>query len=233
MYLFYLPEAELGLYKLSEEESFHGTRVLRLKAGEQISLTNGEGCFFKAHVVQPDSKACMVDVFERIEKSDRTKEHLHIAVSPLKNPARLEWFLEKAVEIGIDEITLIVCEHTEKSREKTDRLQRLLISAMKQSLRSKLPKLNGLVKFNDFMKQTSDAAKLIAWCGEGEKTLLKDALKPNENSIILIGPEGDFSETEVKMAFEKGYKAISLGDSRLRTETAALVACHTVCLINQ
>ncbi|MEN8116270.1 MAG: RsmE family RNA methyltransferase, partial [Bacteroidota bacterium] len=156
----------------------------------------------------------------------------HIVIAPTKNIDRFEWFLEKCTEIGIDEITPILSEHSERKVIKPGRLEKIVVSAMKQSVKAYLPKLNELTSFNDLVKTSDAPAKFIAHCNGGEKPHLKNNIEPGKNVLILIGPEGDFSPAEVELAKENGFKEISLGTSRLRTETAGVVACHIVNLIN-
>lgn len=156
----------------------------------------------------------------------------HLVVAPTKSNDRFEWFLEKATEIGVDEITPILCEHSERKIVKPERMEKVLQSAMKQSMQAYLPKLNPMVGYNEFMKQSREGLLFIAHCDEDEKLELKRRVAPDKDVTILIGPEGDFSRTEIESAYEKGYLPVSLGQNRLRTETAAIVACTTVNLIN-
>lgn len=170
----------------------------------------------------------MVTIEETTYQEPLWSGHLHIAMAPTKNMDRNEWFAEKATEIGIDELTFLNCRYSERKVMKNERVEKILISAIKQSLKARIPKLNPMTDFNTFIEQTFDGQKFIAHCYEGEKPLLKEVLKRGESALVLIGPEGDFSEEEVKKAINKGFIPISLGKSRLRTETAALVACHTL-----
>ena len=166
-------------------------------------------------------------------KKQQRKYYLHLAIAPTKNNDRLEWFLEKATEIGIDEITPIICENSERKFIKPERLKKIIISAMKQSLKFHLPRLNDMVTLSEFLKQKQTQGKYIAHCVENEKQLMKDVLHPQESSTILIGPEGDFSFSEIEKSLQKGYTPITLGKARLRTETAALVSVMNVSFINQ
>ena len=176
-------------------------------------------------------KKCRLSILN-VQKEDRRKNYwLHVAIAPTKSISRFEWFLEKATEIGIDEITPLLSEHSERKVVKFERSEKILISAMKQSQKAFLPKLNELTSFNEFIQKNSEKQKFIAHCNDGEKNHLKNAIQKGNNMVILIGPEGDFSLEEVLEAKEKGFEEISLGDERLRTETAGIVACHTVNLI--
>ena len=204
MHVFYTPDIQ-KTNELPEEEAQHCTRVLRLSIGDEITLTDGKGSFYKAEITAATNKRCLVAIKETIFQKPLWPCHLHIAMAPTKNMDRNEWFAEKATEIGFD----------------------------KQSLKARLPKLNEMTDFNKFINQEFKGQKFIAHCYEGEKPLLKDVLKAGEDALVLIGPEGDFSEGEVEKAIERGFTPISLGKSRLRTETAALVACHTLNLLNQ
>lgn len=232
MHVFYTPDI-LRNPELPEEEAQHCTRVLRLGVGDNITLTDGKGNFYKAEITVANSKRCLVAITETIHQNPLWPCHLHIAVAPTKNMDRNEWFAEKATEIGIDELTFLNCRFSERKVIKTERIEKILISAIKQSLKARLPKLNEMMDFTKFIAQDFKGQKFIAHCYEGEKPLLKDVLTPGKDAVVLIGPEGDFSEEEVKAAIERGFTPISLGKSRLRTETAALVACHTMNLMNQ
>ena len=226
MQLFYLenPKDEIIL---SAEESKHATKVLRKKEGDILNFTDGKGAFYKAEIIVADSRKCRLKVVSTEQKEKQHNYHLHIAIAPTKNMDRFEWFLEKATEIGIDEITPIICSHSERKVIKTERCNRILLSAMKQSLKFYLPKLNEAVSFNDFIKQDFNGTKYIAHCEDGEKKDLRIVNK-TEKTIILIGPEGDFSPKEIELAEQNQFKAVSLGTSRLRTETAGIVAAHTI-----
>jgi len=214
-------------------ESRHIIKVLRKKEGSVLNITNGNGLLFKGEIIDANEKHCTVSLIA-VEKQE--KEHpykLHIAIAPTKLNDRFEWFLEKTTEIGIDEITPLLCEHSERKVIKTARLEKVIITAAKQSLHYNFPKLNELTSFKDFINQENKALKLIAHCEEDVKVLLKNAVKPKQNVCILIGPEGDFSTSEIKDALKIGFKPVSLGNSRLRTETAGVVACHSIAFINE
>lgn len=232
MHVFYTPDIDTQL-ELPEEEAAHAVRVLRLQSGDEVTLTDGKGCFYRAEITTATSKRCLVRIIETQPQPPLWTGHLHIAVAPTKNMDRIEWFAEKATEIGLDELTFLNCRFSERKVIKTDRIAKILVSAIKQSLKARLPRLNEMTDFKSFISQPFDGQKFIAHCHEGEKPLLKDLVRKGEDALALIGPEGDFSEEEVSQAIAAGFQPISLGKSRLRTETAALVACHILNLQNQ
>lgn len=232
MHVFYTPDIQVS-NELPEEEAQHCTRVLRLNIGDEITLTDGKGNFYQAEITAATNKRCQVAIKETRYQEPLWPCHLHIAMAPTKNMDRNEWFAEKATEIGLDELTFLNCRFSERKVIKTERISKILVSAIKQSLKTRLPKLNEMTDFHTFIQQDFKGQKFIAHCYEGEKKQLKEALTPGEDALVLIGPEGDFSEEEVQKAIEHGFVPISLGKSRLRTETAALVACHTLNLMNQ
>lgn len=232
MHVFYTPQIQTCA-ELPEEEAAHAVRVLRLQAGDEVMLTDGEGCFYRAEITTATNKRCLVRVLETQPQAPLWSGHLHIAMAPTKNMDRTEWFAEKATEIGFDELTFLNCRFSERRVIKTERIAKILVSAMKQSLKARLPRLNEMTDFDRFMTQPFTGQKFIAHCYEGEKPLLKDVVQHGEDALVLIGPEGDFSPEEVEKALANGFRPISLGRSRLRTETAALVACHILNLLNQ
>lgn len=211
-------------------ESRHIVKVLRKKEGDILKITNGKGFLYDVKILVASDKKCVASVIKSIEKTKPWPYYLHVAIAPTKNNDRTEWFLEKATEIGIDEITPIICSNSERRVIKLERFEKIIQSAMKQSLKFTLPKLNSPIKFNDFIVQDIEGLKCIAHCEAQEKHLFKTVAKNPNKITILVGPEGDFSLAEIKKALENNYKAISLGESRLRTETAALVAVNTVSL---
>lgn len=231
MHVFYTPDIKTT-NELPEEEAQHCTRVLRLNAGDEITLTDGKGCFYKAEISAATNKRCLVNIKETILQEPLWPCHLHIAMAPTKNMDRNEWFAEKATEIGFDELSFLNCRFSERKVIKNERIEKILVSAIKQSLKARLPLLNEMMDFDKFISQDFKGQKFIAHCYEGEKPLLRNILKSGEDALVLIGPEGDFSEEEVSKAIQRGFIPISLGKSRLRTETAALVACHTLNLMN-
>jgi 16S rRNA (uracil1498-N3)-methyltransferase len=236
MQLFYNPnisklEKEVTFDK---EESRHIVKVLRMKDGDTFKITNGKGSFFSAEIINANPKGCLVKILSE-EMQQPFPYQLHLAVAPTKLNDRYEWFLEKATEIGISEITPIICDHSERKIIKTERYEKILQSAMKQSLKAYLPILNEAVSYKDFInsEKNSEGLKCIAHCEETDKKSLKSVLKQNQKITILIGPEGDFSSEEIELAKQAGFIPVTLGESRLRTETAAVVACHSVAFVNE
>ncbi len=232
MQIFYTPDIAVR-QELPEEEAGHCIRVLRLTEGDEVMLTDGRGFFYRAVIRRAHHKHCEVEVLERWEQPKPWQFSLHIAVAPTKNMDRMEWFVEKATEIGIDAVTCLNCRFSERREVKTARLEKIMVSAMKQSQKATLPTLAGMTDFATFVKQPFDGRKFIAHCEEADKKLLKQLYLPRENALVMIGPEGDFSPEEIAMALGEGFEPVSLGESRLRTETAALVACHTIHVLNQ
>ena len=231
MHVFYTPDIQAHA-ELPEEEAAHAVRVLRLQAGDEVMLTDGKGCFYRAEISTATNKRCLVNILETLPQAPLWKGHLHIAMAPTKNMDRIEWFVEKATEIGFDELSFLNCRFSERKVIKTERIEKIVVSAIKQSLKARKPVVNEMVDFGRFMQREFAGQKFIAHCYEGEKPLLKDVLQPGEDAVVLIGPEGDFSREEVEKAEAMGFRSISLGKSRLRTETAALVAVHTMNLFN-
>jgi len=232
MQLFFTPDIKSNVYQLNEQESKHCIRVLRLKNGDGIFLTDGRGNLFETRLIEDGIKKCVVEIIDKKIEFGKRNYKVHLAVAPTKNINRYEWFLEKAVEIGVDEISPLICEHSERRIVKTERLEKIIVSALKQSLKAYLPKINEAKPFNEFIKVNRDCEKYITFC-EGNPKLLKDVYNKGKDVLIMIGPEGDFSKAEVEMAESKGFIPVSLGKSRLRTETAAIVSCHTIELLNQ
>jgi 16S rRNA (uracil1498-N3)-methyltransferase len=234
MQLFYNPiiNSSDSSFVFDKEESKHIIKVLRKKESDILFLTNGLGFLFKTEIALASDSKCTVTILS-FEKQEPPKYHLHLAVAPTKMNERYEWFLEKATEIGIQEITPIICDHSERKIIKTDRFQKIIESAMKQSLHCYIPKFNEPILFKDFLKTNRKEQKFIAHCEKTSKQSLKSELKLNQDVTILIGPEGDFSEKEIQLALSTNFIPISLGKTRLRTETAAIVACHSVVLINE
>jgi len=222
----------LTSFVFDKEESKHIIKVLRKKESDILLVTNGLGFIFTTEISIASDTKCTVKIIS-FDKQVPSKFHLHLAVAPTKMNERYEWFLEKATEIGIHEITPIICEHSERKVIKTDRFQKIIESAMKQSLHYYLPKLNEPIAMKDFLKIKKSGQLFIAHCEEINKKSLKSELKPNENVTLLIGPEGDFSIKEIELAIENSFIPVSLGNTRLRTETAAVVACHSVVFKNE
>lgn len=234
MQLFYNPNIDETTenFSFDKEESKHIIKVLRKKDTDVLFVTNGVGLLFKTEITLASDNKCTVKILS-IEKAEPSKFHLHLAVAPTKMNDRFEWFLEKATEIGIHEITPIICDRSERKVVNIERFEKIILTAMKQSNVLFLPKLNNARTFKEFLKRKNEGLQLIAHCEETNKKSLKSVLKPNENVTILIGPEGDFSEKEIALALENKYIPVSLGNTRLRTETAAIVACHSVVFVNE
>ncbi|WP_420552775.1 16S rRNA (uracil(1498)-N(3))-methyltransferase [Tenacibaculum aiptasiae] len=236
MQLFFNPNItpETKEITFEKEESRHIVRVLRKKEGDILHITNGNGYLFSAEIVIPNDKKCLANIIKKEEKINHRNYYLHVAIAPTKNNDRLEWFLEKATEIGVDEITPIICDNSERKVVKIERLSKIIQSAMKQSLQFTLPKLNSPVKFSEFIKNDFSEQIFIAHCEENtEKLFLKNIVKPNSKYTILIGPEGDFSTKEIDSCLHKNFTPISLGENRLRTETAGLSVVQNIAFIHQ
>jgi 16S rRNA (uracil1498-N3)-methyltransferase len=233
MQLFYNQELgkESKHFTFDDLESKHIVKVLRKKVGDEVQITNGKGLFLFATITNNNPKACAVEI-TKYKKIHPTKHHLHMAVAPTKMNDRFEWFLEKATEIGVHEITPILCERSERKTIKHERYDKIIQTAMKQSFQAFLPKLNAMTTLADFLEQETEGILFIAHCEKSEKFELKRTLAPDKPTTILIGPEGDFTGEEIKKAKAKGYRPVSMGKNRLRTETAAIVACTTVALAN-
>ncbi len=231
MHVFYTPDIETKR-ELPEEEAGHALRVLRLQTGDEVLLADGRGTFYRATVAETGNKRCLVNVIEAQPQERLWTGHLHIALAPTKNMDRTEWLVEKATEIGVDELSFVNCRYSERRVLKMERMEKIVVAAMKQSLKARLPILNGMTDFGSFVEGQRTGQRFIAHCGRGEKVMLRDAIRRGEDALVLIGPEGDFSEAEVEQAVRLGFTPVSLGASRLRTETAALVACHLLNLMN-
>ena len=234
MQLFYNPTIDetTESFSFDKEESKHIIKVLRKKDTDILFVTNGLGLLFKTEITLASDNKCTVQILS-LEKTEPSKFQLHLAVAPTKMNDRYEWFLEKATEIGIHEITPIICDRSERKVINRERFEKILLTAMKQSNVLFLPKLNQAISFKEFIKNKKEGLQLIAHCEETDKKSLKSVLKTNENVTLLIGPEGDFSEKEIALALENNYSPVSLGNTRLRTETAAIVACHSVIFANE
>jgi 16S rRNA (uracil1498-N3)-methyltransferase len=234
MQIFYAPLIFGDSYTLDETESKHCIKVLRMLKGESVNLIDGRGNLYEGKINKPDPSKCEIIITRVIEDFEKRDYYLHIAISPLKNPERFELFVEKSVEIGIDEITPLICDRTEKKSIKNERVERVIISAMKQSLKARKTILNEPVLLHEFIKKEQQGKRMIAHCNSDfEKKSIADIYSKKENAIIIIGPEGDFSPDEISMSEKYGFDAIHLGASRLRTETAGIAACHSIYFINQ
>lgn len=221
--------------ELPEEEAGHCIRVLRLTEGDEILLTDGKGSFFKAAISRAHPKHCEVNILEQWEQPALWNFNLHIAVAPTKNMDRMEWLVEKATEVGMDGFVPLHCRFSERKEIKRERLEKTAVSAMKQSLKAALPAIGEMTPFAKVIERYRDfPGKFIAHCvDDGQRHLLSREYRPGEDSVILIGPEGDFSQEEIRLAMESGFRPVSLGDARLRTETAALTALQTFHIAGQ
>ena len=233
MNVFYLPDAHTGLMTMPEDESKHCVKVLRMAVGERFCVTNGKGSLFDAQLVEAMPKHAVIELGNERAGYDNTPYNIEIAVAPTKLNERMEWFLEKATEIGISRVRLFTSFHSERREANVERFRKVMIAAMKQSIKSNLPAIDGIVSFEHLVKQPFEGQKFIAWIDDDVTEQLCDLYNKGENTLVLIGPEGDFSKEEVTLAKQNGFVPVSLGKARLRTETAALVACHTLNLINQ
>jgi 16S rRNA (uracil1498-N3)-methyltransferase len=234
MQIFYAPDINGNSYTLDEKESRHIIRVLRMTKGTHVRLIDGKGNLYEGIISDPDSKKCEINITGITRDFEKRDYSLHIAISPLKNPERFEWFIEKSVEIGVNEITPLICRNTEKPGIKTERINNLIISAMKQSLKSVLTILNEPCLFHDFINANHSGISMIAHCNdEPAKRKIAEVYKKGDDAVILIGPEGDFSVEEIQASVAKGFHPVHLGQSRLRTETAGVAACHSIYFLNQ
>lgn len=235
MQLFFTPDIDPSntQYFLNEEESKHCIRVLRLEAGNEVQLIDGKGGFYSAIIQDAHPKKTLLYINSVITEFNKRNHYLHIGIAPTKNIERLEWFLEKATEIGIDEISLIICKHSERKEVKIDRLNKIITAAIKQSIKAYHPILNTPLNLNQLLAKPFQGQKFIAHCEDSDKINLKNHLIKQGRYLILIGPEGDFTTNEIEDALHRDFKAITLGQSRLRTETAALEACFEVNFLNR
>lgn len=234
MQVFYAPDIDGDSYTLSEIESKHIIKVLRMKRNDSVMLIDGKGNLYEGVIAEPDFKRCVIEIKSVTNDFSKREYRLHIAISPLKNPDRFEWFIEKAVEIGVDEITPLISHATEKPNVKEERIRNIIISAMKQSLKAADTILNPVCKYDTFIRQTFEGVKMIAHCDQSfDRKQIRTVYSKGKDAVILIGPEGDFTKTEIKDAIDNGFASIHLGDSRLRTETAGIAACHSIYFLNQ
>lgn len=231
---FYVPNAAQET-ELSQEEATHALRVLRLKAGDEIFLMDGEGAFYRAQVSLATNKRCIYEILESMPQQRAWQGHIHLAIAPTKMMDRIEWMTEKATEIGFDEISFLNCKFSERKNLRADRIEKIVISAVKQSHKAWKPVVNDMQSFKDFITTPRPGRKFICHCYEEveKKDFFSELQKPwtaeqpeGADITVLVGPEGDFSIDEVRLALENGYESVSLGTSRLRTETAGLVAVH-------
>ncbi len=233
MNVFYLPTAQIGTISFPEEESKHIVKVLRMKEGDCFCVTDGNGFLYDAELVDAHPKRAAAELSNQRQGYDVRDFKVSIAIAPTKLNERTEWFLEKVTEIGIDEVKLFASYHSERRTANVERFKKIIVAAMKQSVKSKMPVIEDIVAFDKLVRQNYDGQKFIAWIDDDVTEQLCDLYGKGENALVLIGPEGDFSKEEVALAKENGFVPVSLGKARLRTETAAVVACHTIQLINQ
>jgi 16S rRNA (uracil1498-N3)-methyltransferase len=235
MHVFYTPDlVDDSLYTLNEEESKHCSKVLRLTTGDHVSLVDGRGGLYEAEIFSLEKKHVTLTINKVTREYQKRNNNIHIAIAPTKNIDRLEWFLEKATEMGIDEITPIISDHSERKIVKEDRLLKVITSAVKQSLQAYHPILHPAIPFSEFIKMNAPGVKMIAHCVDDAQRVYMDQLvKPGEAYLVLIGPEGDFSIAEIQAALAEGFKPVTLGNTRLRTETAGLAACFELNYLNR
>jgi 16S rRNA (uracil1498-N3)-methyltransferase len=234
MQIFYMPDIKGNTCVMDENESRHSIRVLRMVKGDRLRLVDGHGTLYEGIISDPDPSGCKITITGVTRNFEKRNYKLHLAISPTKNQERFEWFVEKSVEIGIDKITPVICRNTEKPGIKRDRLNNIIISAMKQSLKAFKPVLNEPVAFSEFISSDISGIKMIAHCNHlYGRSKIDQVYNRNKDAVILIGPEGDFSEEELNQAFKQDFISVHFGNSRLRTETAGIAACHSVYFINQ
>lgn len=236
---FYCPDAATST-ELPDEEAKHALRVLRLGTGDEINLMDGKGNYFRAEITTATGHRCLYRILDSLPQQKEWEGHIHLGMAPTKLNDRVEWFAEKATEIGMDELTFLDCQFSERKVIKCERIDKIIISAVKQSHKAWKPQVNEMEAFEQFINDKREGDKFICHCydesdieGQGEKPFLMDVLRRGVETTVLVGPEGDFSVEEVRMALKHGYKSVSLGRSRLRTETAALVAVHLMQIKNQ
>jgi len=232
MHLFFAPDFSADRPFLPEEEARHALKVLRLDVGDPVHVTDGCGNFYEASIAGADPKKCRLAVRRHEPESGKRGFSIHVAVAPTKNADRTEWLVEKCVEIGVDRLSFVLCERSERRHFNPDRVEKVAVAAMKQSLKAYLPPLSALVPLREFLKSTPPGHNYIAHLEEGERRLLQHCAPAGSSYCVLIGPEGDFTPGEVAAALGSGFQPVSLGESRLRTETAGVVACHILNLLN-
>ena len=233
MPIFYHPDITSGIVSLDAEESRHCVKVLRLREGDSVSVADGRGTLCRCRIVSADARECVVEAVETEEHYRQRPFRLHLAVAPTTNMARIEWLVEKAVEIGVDEFTPVICQHSERGVLKTDRLEKIAISAMKQSLRASLPVIHGATSLSDLLSSNLPQQRLVCYCEGNQRQSLHQVYARGHDAVILIVPEGDFAPSEIAHAMEAGFVPVTLGDTRLRTETAALYALSALNFINE
>jgi 16S rRNA (uracil1498-N3)-methyltransferase len=232
MQLFFIAHITDNIAYLTEEEATHCVRVLRHKVGDELTFMDGKGGFYTGKLIQADPKKCALSILTSKQAYGLRSQHLHVAIAPTKNMDRLEWFVEKAVEIGVEEISLIATNRTERSVVKIERLEKIILAAAKQSVKAYLPMINPLVKLKDFLKQDFEGGKFIAHLADDHRKSFQDEMLKTDKNLILIGPEGDFTLPEIESAFASHFVPVTLGASRLRTETAGMYACAVASLLH-
>lgn len=232
MTLFYAPDILENPF-LPEDESAHCTRVLRLQAGAVVQIIDGKGTLYDAAIVAPHAKRTEVKIVSAHPDFGRRPFRLHLAVAPTKNSDRFEWFVEKATEIGVDEITPLLCRYSERRAIRPERIEKILVSASKQSYKARIPRLNPMTAVDEFLQHVREPYRFVAHCYEGDKPHLLHVCPPKSEVVIMVGPEGDFSRDEVDLAVNQHFVPVTLGASRLRTETAGVVACHLAAVVNE
>jgi 16S rRNA (uracil1498-N3)-methyltransferase len=234
MQLFYVPDIKGNTCVMDEGESRHSIKVLRMTMGDKLSFVDGKGNLYEGIISDPDPSGCRISITGVTRNFEKRNYRLHIGISPIKNQERFEWFIEKSVELGIDVITPVICRNTEKPGIRRERLNNIIISAMKQSVKAFRPVLNEPVAFSEFVSSDFSGRKMIAHCNPAfKRDKIDQVYEKGVDAVILIGPEGDFSEDELTYAFDHEYKSVHFGSSRLRTETAGIAACHSIYFINQ
>jgi 16S rRNA (uracil1498-N3)-methyltransferase len=234
MQIFYAPGVEGDIHFLDEKESRHCIKVLRMGAGSAVNIIDGAGNLYEGIIDNPDPRKCRIEIHKVIRDFEKRNYRLHVSISPLKNQERFEWFIEKSVEIGIDEITPLICKNTEKLRVKAERLNGIIISAMKQSLKAYKPILNDAISFGDFIRKEYNGRKLFGHCNSsGKRNRIDQEYHKGDEAVIMIGPEGDFSDNEIETAIGCGFNPVHFGNSRLRKEKGGIAACYSINYLNQ
>jgi 16S rRNA (uracil1498-N3)-methyltransferase len=233
MHIFHIPSLQADELTLSEEESKHAIRVLRLREQDIVYLTDGVGGFCHARIIEANPKGCRVFVYHRFKEYGRRTYRLTIAIAPTKNIDRFEWFLEKSTEIGVDRIIPVICQQSERRHLKSERLLKIITESIKQSQQAYLPILENSCTFDQLMSRSFESKKLIAYCSDENRAYVRDTILPGQDVLVVIGPEGDFSPAEIQRALSRGYLGISLGNNRLRTETAGVWVCSAIAFVNQ
>ncbi len=230
MAIFYQPDLTADLITLSEEESKHAIRVLRLRMNDRVELVDGMGMRCEADVIDEHPKRCTLAIRSRKQEEKPYSHRFHLGIAPTKHTDRMEWLVEKATEVGLERLVLLDCAHSERTQLKTERLEKIAISAMKQSQQAHLPQIESMQAFETIVGQKFEGQKFIAHCYPTAKQHLHTVCQNGKDTLVLIGPEGDFSEAEVERAIQHGFIPVSLGETRLRTETAAFTALFSVAM---